>query len=220
MANDLPSRARVVIVGGGVIGCVGRLSSGQNRLERHRIARAQTAHQRHHLACGRTRRPAAPIHQHDPAGALHRRFVSRSRSRDRPGHGLPPMRLDFPGDHPRPHGRAQAQRLHGQGVRSQSRRGGPSEIRSLYPLANLDDVIGGIHIPSDGYANAVDITQALAKGARSSGVQIFQETQGHRHSSRRHGACAACDDRRAASMPTTWCSAAACGPGMSRPASA
>ena len=46
---------------------------------------------------------------------------------------------------------------------------------SLYPLANLDDVIGGIHIPSDGYANAVDITQALAKGARSRGAHIFQD---------------------------------------------
>src|ERR1700761_9169955 len=49
------------------------------------------------------------------------------------------------------------------------------EIRSLYPLVNLDDVLGGIHIPSDGYANAVDITQALAKGARNRGAQIFQD---------------------------------------------
>src|SRR6202046_3452817 len=54
---------------------------------------------------------------------------------------------------------------------------GPEEIRSLHPLASLDDVIGGIHIPSDGYANAVDITQALAKGARSHGAQIFQDTK-------------------------------------------
>src|SRR5260221_2372160 len=54
----------------------------------------------------------------------------------------------------------------------------PSEIRSLYPLADVDDVIGGIHIPSDGYANAVDITQALAKGARAAGVRIFQDTLG------------------------------------------
>src|SRR5713101_1001458 len=52
---------------------------------------------------------------------------------------------------------------------------GPQEIHSLYPLANLEDVIGGIHIPSDGYANAVDITQALAKGARGRGAQIFQD---------------------------------------------
>jgi glycine cleavage system T protein len=52
---------------------------------------------------------------------------------------------------------------------------GPGEIRSLYPLANLEDIIGGIHIPSDGYANAVDITQALAKGARSRGALILQD---------------------------------------------
>jgi glycine cleavage system T protein len=62
-----------------------------------------------------------------------------------------------------------------------------SEIRELYPLANLDDVIGGIHIPSDGYGNAVDITQALAKGARSGGVRIFQDTKvtAIRHDGRR-----------------------------------
>ena len=54
---------------------------------------------------------------------------------------------------------------------------GPSEIKALFPIANVDDVVGGIHIPSDGYANAVDITQALAKGARAGGVQIFENTK-------------------------------------------
>jgi len=54
---------------------------------------------------------------------------------------------------------------------------GPQEIQALYPLANLSDVIGGIHIPSDGYANAVDITQALAKGARAGGALIVQDTK-------------------------------------------
>jgi glycine cleavage system T protein len=63
----------------------------------------------------------------------------------------------------------------------------PDEIHALYPLANLDDVIGGIHIPSDGYANAVDITQALAKGARKRGVTIFQDLKvtSIRHDGRR-----------------------------------
>ncbi len=50
------------------------------------------------------------------------------------------------------------------------------EIVERYPLINSSDVLGGIHIPSDGYANAVDISQALAKGARSNGAQIFQNT--------------------------------------------
>ena len=52
-----------------------------------------------------------------------------------------------------------------------------AEIAEKYPLIQTDDLFGGIHIPSDGYANAVDITQALAKGAKSRGAQIFTETK-------------------------------------------
>ena len=53
----------------------------------------------------------------------------------------------------------------------------PDEIMARYPLVSGNDILGGIHIPSDGYANAVDITQALAKGARNNGAQIFQNTK-------------------------------------------
>ena len=51
------------------------------------------------------------------------------------------------------------------------------EIKDLAGIVNVDDVVGGIHIPSDGYANAVDITMALAKGARSGGARIFENTK-------------------------------------------
>jgi glycine cleavage system T protein len=54
---------------------------------------------------------------------------------------------------------------------------GVDEIAERYPLVNSSDLLGGIHIPSDGYANAVDISQALAKGARNNGAQIFQNTK-------------------------------------------
>ena len=53
----------------------------------------------------------------------------------------------------------------------------PQEIKELAHIVNVDDVVGGIHIPSDGYANAVDITMALAKGARSGGARIFENTK-------------------------------------------
>ncbi|MDE0155235.1 MAG: FAD-dependent oxidoreductase [Gammaproteobacteria bacterium] len=53
----------------------------------------------------------------------------------------------------------------------------PAEISERIPLLYTGDVIGGIHIPTDGYANAVDITQALAKGARASGARIFQNVK-------------------------------------------
>ena len=50
----------------------------------------------------------------------------------------------------------------------------PGAIKERVPLLHTDDVLGGIHIPSDGYGNAVDITQALAKGARANGARIYQ----------------------------------------------
>lgn len=52
----------------------------------------------------------------------------------------------------------------------------PGEIAEKYPLIRTDDVLGGIHIPSDGYGNAVDISQALARGARTEGVLIRENT--------------------------------------------
>ena len=51
------------------------------------------------------------------------------------------------------------------------------EIAEKYPLIQTEDLFGGIHIPSDGYSNAVDITQALAKGAKSRGARIFTDTK-------------------------------------------
>ena len=50
----------------------------------------------------------------------------------------------------------------------------PEEIKALAPIVEVGDLVGGIHIPSDGYANAVDITQALAKGARAAGARIVE----------------------------------------------
>ena len=50
------------------------------------------------------------------------------------------------------------------------------EIMSLWPMMNPDQVIGGIWVPGNGYINPVDLTMALAKGARQNGVQIFEQT--------------------------------------------
>ncbi len=54
---------------------------------------------------------------------------------------------------------------------------GPQTCKDYYPLMNIEDVIGGIFIPSDGQANPIDITQGLAKGARMRGAQIFENTK-------------------------------------------
>ncbi|HZP99511.1 MAG TPA: FAD-dependent oxidoreductase [Reyranella sp.] len=46
-----------------------------------------------------------------------------------------------------------------------------------YPIMRTDDLVGAVWLPGDGKANPADITQALAKGARSNGVRIFEKTR-------------------------------------------
>lgn len=50
----------------------------------------------------------------------------------------------------------------------------PDQAKELWPLMNVDDVLGAIHLPMDGMASPVDVTQALAKGARMGGAQIIE----------------------------------------------
>ncbi|KIC30661.1 GcvT family protein [Leisingera sp. ANG-S5] len=54
---------------------------------------------------------------------------------------------------------------------------GHDEIKERYPLVNLDGVAGGVWIPSNGSINPVDLTTALIKGARGRGVQVFEDTK-------------------------------------------
>ena len=52
----------------------------------------------------------------------------------------------------------------------------PQEAQQLWPLMTIDDVVGAAFLPTDGQANPSDITQALAKGARNSGAIIIEDT--------------------------------------------
>ncbi|MCP4381047.1 MAG: FAD-dependent oxidoreductase [Hyphomicrobiales bacterium] len=51
-----------------------------------------------------------------------------------------------------------------------------SEAQSKWPLINVDDVAGAVFLPKDGKVNPIDVTHALAKGARNGGVRIFEDT--------------------------------------------
>lgn len=50
----------------------------------------------------------------------------------------------------------------------------PGEVKELFPLARTDDVLAGFYVPQDGRANPVDVTVSLAKGARMKGVKILE----------------------------------------------
>lgn len=53
----------------------------------------------------------------------------------------------------------------------------PSEAQKLWPLMDVADVVGAAFLPTDGQANPSDITQSLAKGARKHGARIFENTE-------------------------------------------
>ena len=52
----------------------------------------------------------------------------------------------------------------------------PREALELWPLMDIADVIGAAFLPTDGQANPSDITQSLARGARMHGTRIFEDT--------------------------------------------
>ena len=52
----------------------------------------------------------------------------------------------------------------------------PDEIKKLWPLCNIDGLVGAIFHPDDGYIQSADLTQALAKGARARGATIYRNT--------------------------------------------
>jgi glycine cleavage system aminomethyltransferase T/glycine/D-amino acid oxidase-like deaminating enzyme len=50
----------------------------------------------------------------------------------------------------------------------------PRQVAELFPLARVEDVLAGFYIPADGRVNPVDVTMSLAKGARMRGVRIIE----------------------------------------------
>jgi 4-methylaminobutanoate oxidase (formaldehyde-forming) len=50
----------------------------------------------------------------------------------------------------------------------------PKEAQALWPLMQVDDVVGAAFLPTDGQASPSDITMSLAKGARMGGITIAE----------------------------------------------
>ena len=50
----------------------------------------------------------------------------------------------------------------------------PQDILDRYPYLSLDGVVGGVFLAKDGQCNPVDVTQAYAKGARMGGAKVIE----------------------------------------------
>ena len=52
----------------------------------------------------------------------------------------------------------------------------PADVREVWPLCRTEGIIGAIQHPEDGYVQPADLTQALAAGARARGAEIHRGT--------------------------------------------
>ena len=53
----------------------------------------------------------------------------------------------------------------------------PAQIKERWPLVRTEDLKGALFHPTDGYINPADVTQAMAKGARMAGCRIERKIQ-------------------------------------------
>jgi 4-methylaminobutanoate oxidase (formaldehyde-forming) len=52
-----------------------------------------------------------------------------------------------------------------------------AELAEYWPLAKIDDVNAAFYFPHDGRVNPTDVTQAMMKGAKMRGAQLFEDTK-------------------------------------------
>ena len=53
----------------------------------------------------------------------------------------------------------------------------PAQIHEIWPLCSTEGLVGALYHTQDGYVQPADLTQALAKGARAQGAQIYRNTR-------------------------------------------
>ncbi|MEK7292172.1 MAG: FAD-binding oxidoreductase, partial [Actinomycetota bacterium] len=175
MTTALPARARVVVIGGGVIGTsiayhLGHLGWGDTVLiERDQLTSGTTWHAAGLMVTfGSTSTTSTELRTYT------RDLYTSLESETGLATGFKPIGfIELATDAGRleEYRRvASFNRYSGIDVHEISAR----EVGDLFPLAQIDDVLAGFYVAGDGRVNPVDATMSMAKGARQQGVTIAQ----------------------------------------------
>ena len=171
----LPDRARVVVIGGGVIGTsvayhLARMGwKDVVLLERDRLTSGTTWHAAGLMVTfGSTSETSTELRKYT------RDLYARLEAETGQATGFMPVgfiEVAADADRLEEFRRVAAfNRLCGVDVEEIS----PSEVKRLFPLARVDDILAGFYVRDDGRVNPVDATMALAKGARLAGARIVE----------------------------------------------
>ncbi len=173
-APNLPSRARVVIIGGGAIGTSIAYHLAHEGitdvvlLERDRLTSGTTWHAAGLMtAFGNTSTTSTEIRLYS------RDLFARLEAETGVATGFRPVGLIEAADERRIEEFRRAaifQRRLGLECHEVS----PAEMEQMFPFAQMDGLVGGFWVPGDGRVNPVDLTMSYAKGARNLGVTILE----------------------------------------------
>ena len=173
--HDLPTTARAVIIGGGIIGCstayhMGKLGwTDTVLLERKKLTSGTTFHAAGLV--GQLRTSANITQLLGYSVDLYKRLEAETGLQTgwKMNGGL---RLACNAER-WTEVKRQATTAHSFGLEMHLLT--PKEAQDLWPLMTIDDLVGAAYLPTDGQANPSDITQSLAKGARMAGVKIYED---------------------------------------------
>ena len=175
MSQSLPSRARVVIIGGGVIGTsiayhLGHMGWTDTVLvERDQLTSGTTWHAAGLMVTfGSTSETSTELRKYT------RDLYTNLEAETGLATGFKPVGfIELAADEGRleEYRRVSTFNRHvGVDVHELS----PREVADMFPLARTDDLLAGFYVPGDGRVNPVDVTMSMAKGARMQGVTIAQ----------------------------------------------
>ncbi len=173
--SAIPERARVVVVGGGIIGCsvayhLAHLGwTDVVLVERDRLTSGSTWH-----AAGLVVTFGSLSETQTWMRRYTRDLYTRLESETGHATGFKPIgfvELAADPDRLEEYRRVAAfNRYCGVDVHEIS----PAEVAAMFPPARTDDLLAGFYVPGDGRANPSDVTMALAAGARQQGVRIVE----------------------------------------------
>lgn len=174
-ANEIPKRARVVIIGGGIIG-----TSVAYHLA-HLGWRDVVLLERDQLTSGTTWHAAGlmvTFGSTSETSTMMRRYTrdlyARLEAETGLATGFDPVgfiELATGPDRLEEYRRVAAFNRHcGVDVHEIS----AADVATLFPLARTDDILAGFYVEGDGRVNPVDATMSLARGARQQGVSIVE----------------------------------------------